>query len=421
MPLKLCDAIRTRKIDDSYGLAWNESTDVFTRLGTLSAYSTSYSNKPFSNVPDHLLPIQRGMKRCVVEDDGTVAYYLHPNDSTKKADGSAAVLDGTDGQVMVEIPEHWWKYEKSGDVHYWYVSPTEKSGWNHFEKSYIGAYEAAIWDHSASDYVGGSSNIVDTANDKLASVAAGVTAHTNETRAEYRTIAENRGTGWHQLDNRIWAAVQRLMIIEYANFNFQDKISTGLTDANSTDWSNYNGYSPLHNAGLTNGLGNVTGEVALDIENFVGGTGTLETQVCSYRGIENPFGHIWKFLDGVNVHNSTANGSRLYICDTPANYADDSDTNYDLKGSLAEAGGYGLTLVPTEAGFFPASVGASSTTGLCDYYYTYFDDDPDSGWRVVLVSGPAPYGAHAGVFCVSSYSASSYDAAHIGARLCAKF
>ena len=407
--------------DDSYGLAWNEDTGVFTRLGTIDSYSATYSNKPFSNVPDYLLPIQIGMKRCVMEDDGTVAYYLHPTDSTKKANGDAAVLDGTDGQVMVEIPEHWWKYEKSGNVHYWWVSPSQKSGWNKFDTAYIGAYEAQVYDHSVGSIIGGSTSITVAAEDKLCSVAAGVTAHTNETRAEYRTLASQRGTGWHQMDNNIYAAVIRLMVIEYAAFNFQSKISDGLTNANSTDWSNYNGYSPLHNAGLTNSLGNVTGEVALEIENYVGGSVTLITQVVSYRGIENPYGHLYKFLDGVNINNSTVNGSRCYVCKTPAHYADDTDTNYALVGSLAELDGYGLTLIPIEDGFFPASVGASSTTGLCDYYYTEFDTVPDGGWRVVLVGGSADSGARAGVFFVSSSRPSSNVDAKVGARLCANF
>jgi len=471
------------------GLSWNEVTSTFTRLGSISSYSSTYSNKPLSNVPNAMLPIQDGMRRCVVTDAGAVAYYLDAANSINKdgvtytstgttdattadklvdsaadfvtdgvsagmviyntTDGTyavvtavddlntlsvsndvfvsgegyqigSAILNGDAGQVMVEIPEHWWYYTYSSNTHYWYISGTQRVNWNHFEKSYIGAYEAQIYDDSAGSIIGGSTSITVAAADNLCSIS-GTTAHTNETRAEYRTLASQRGTGWHQMDNSIYAAVTRLMIIEYANFDFQIKISTGLTDVVSGDWSAYNGYSPLHNAGLTNSLGNVTGEVALEIENFVGGSSTLTTQVPSYRGIENPYGHFWKFLDGINVHNSTANGSRCYVSDTPANYADNTDTNYDLAGSLAEADGYGLTLMPTGKGFYPASVGASSTTGLCDYYYTEFDTVPDGGWRVVLAGGDAAAGAYSGVFSVFSHYASSYDGAKLGARLCAKF
>src|SRR5678816_1062416 len=74
------------------------------------------------------LPIQNRMKRCLLLDNGTVNYYLHDNDSTKKADGTNAVLNGIDGQVMVEIPAHWRRFEKDGTVHrcLLYTSPSPR-------------------------------------------------------------------------------------------------------------------------------------------------------------------------------------------------------------------------------------------------------------------------------------------------------
>jgi len=349
----------------------------------------------------------------------TVAKEYTRLDSTKKANGEAAVLDGTDGQVMVEIPAHWWKSEKVGDLLCWWIAPTEKtsSGWKYFKKSYIGAYEAQMYDDSAGVIVGGQGG-ADIASDKLCSVS-GIQAHTDEKRSEYRAIAANRGSGWFQQANHIYAAIARLYLIEYANFNTQDKISTGLTNVSSSDWSAYNGYKPLVDAGLTNSLGNSSGEVAVVIANFVGGTEDLNTQVMSYRGIENWYGHIWKWLDGANVHNSSESKSRLYLCDDPTNFADDTDTNYEMVGLLPEADGYGGNPLSIAEGIYPANTAGSSTTGLCDYYYTYYDSNTDSGWHVVALGGSAINGVWAGAFFVNSYGVSSYDYSIFGGRLCA--
>lgn len=407
------------RINDAYGVCYDLDTGTFTRSGTLSEYSATYSAKPFSNVPDLLLPIQRNMRRCLLNDDLSVNYYLDASDSTKKTNGEAAVLDGTDGQVMVEIPAHWWKFEKTGNVLYWWIAPTKKTspGWQYFKKSYIGAYEAQMYDDSASAIVGGQGG-ADIANDRLCSVS-GVQAHTSERRSTYRAIAANRGSGWFQQANHIYAAIARLYLVEYANFNTQDKISAGLTNASNSDWSAYNGYKPLVNAGLTNSLGNSSGEVAVVIANFVGGTEDLNTQVMSYRGIENWYGHIWKWLDGANVHNSPANKSRLYLCEDPANFADDTDTNYEIFGLLPEADGYGGEPLGIAGGIYPANVTGSSTTGLCDYYYTTFDSNPDDGWHVVDLGGNADSGVTAGAFCVPSGNVSSSGNSRIGGRLCA--
>ena len=78
--------------------AWNELTDEYVRTGVLA----SWRIKPWGNT---LLPIQRNMRRCTFSDAGVVQYYLDPDVSTKKADGTAADLDGIDGQVVVEIPK----------------------------------------------------------------------------------------------------------------------------------------------------------------------------------------------------------------------------------------------------------------------------------------------------------------------------
>ena len=118
--------------DYYYGIEWdsNVANSACKRLG-----------RPELHVS---LPIQSKMRRCVLRDNGTVAYYLHANDSTKRDNGAAANLDGTDGQVMVEIPAHYRKFEIEGTKFRCYLSEFELPGFHLVPLAYRSAYEAAI-------------------------------------------------------------------------------------------------------------------------------------------------------------------------------------------------------------------------------------------------------------------------------------
>ena len=455
-----------------YGVEWDPVADTYTRLGRLASFVAS------DTIPEALLPLWAGMKRCILNDAGEVKYYLESDDSYNKEDvapsvnGTAdsdvlnklhdtgafteaeseykgryahntdadtyaiitgkdsndqlalaadifpngnenyeictAVLNGDDGQIQVEIPEHWWLFEVVSGKPRWWVSEIPRAGWQHFKKSYIGAYPGILYDISAGNYIDGDgSGTQYEAGDKLGSIS-GEKPISNEIRAIFRTIAEARGTGWHQLDNRILSAVQRLYLIEYANFNIQSEISEGNTKFTSWDFA-----TCIAATGKSNKDGNGSGGQST--------TNGNSGDYISYRGIEDIFGNLWQFADGINIHNSSANGSRLYLCDDPTNYANDTETNYNLAGNLAEADGYIKTLIQSLlplSGFYPKTVGGSSTTYICDYYYTSYDTAPDDGWHVVRVGGDAHYAVNAGVFCVSSDAASSIAASTIGARLC---
>ena len=146
------------------GVEWNETADTYTRLGSLASFALG------SSPGDANLPIHSRMRRCLVSDDMATIKYLDPTDSTKLLDGGgAAALDGSDGQVMVEIPKFYYKYEydNTGSVvkHRWRISevalsgyevhPAFKKGGTEKDYCYIGAYEAALYDTSASRYGNG--------------------------------------------------------------------------------------------------------------------------------------------------------------------------------------------------------------------------------------------------------------------------
>lgn len=236
------------------------------------------------------------------------------------------------------------------------------------------------------------------AADTLSSVS-GKSPAVQGTRANFRTAASLRGTGWRQQDYQLTSAVQLLYLVEFANFNSQSKIGNGLTDWSSGTWSGWNNYNPIEKTGNSNTDGNSTANVS-------GGNG-ITGSYMSYRGIENFYGHVWKWVDGFNVNNNIA-----YICNNETQYADDTATNYEQIGTLINANGYQKYLLNNLNGFLPIAVGASSTTYICDYYYQ------STGWRVAVLGGCADVAGNGGsFFWVMSYGAGiAYR--YISARVC---
>ena len=225
-----------------------------------------------------------------------------------------------------------------------------------------------------------------------------------------------------------------LFAVEYANFDSQATfnaaldengyrqggLGAGVTTWDGTSWNNFNGYYPLVPCGVTNSLGNHKGTVDY---NVIGSDGTtLKTfAVPRYRGIENPFGHIWKWTDGCKcIIQSEASGalSKFYVCDDPAKFTASGVGNYDYRGDLPRKEGFVKALILGEDGeIMPLEVGGGSTTYFCDYFYTNI---PSSGEaeRGVLFGGDANDGAFAGFVFANSHYTPTHATANIGSRLC---
>ncbi len=216
----------------------------------------------------------------------------------------------------------------------------------------------------------------DWSNDVLSSVA-GKAPMNYGTRANFRTAAANRGTGWRQQDFDLVSAVQLLYLIEYGSWYSQSEIGMGLTDWLSATWSAWNNYNPIERTGLSNST------ATWSVSNGNGNRGSY----VSYRWVENPWGHIWKFVDGINIEDYVP-----YVCNNDTHFADDTTTNYISLGvTLADSNGYPKTLVQIARGFLPASVGGSSSTYITDYYYG------NTGWRVAKLGGGVSYSTSAGI------------------------
>ncbi len=276
---------------------------------------------------------------------------------------------------------------------------------------------------AATTVIQAETDVTDTTGDVLASVS-GVCPITggsaNGTRAHFRTWAENRGGGkaandeasfqWSQEFGDALAALQLLYLTEYASFYSQSVLGYGI--AAVTDWAAYNDYNPIAKTGNGNAVGNASGNTATAA--ITTGAGA-QSVYLKYRGIENLYGHIAKFIDGFKVNNNIP-----YLCNNFANFSDaENTTNYtnptDVNGAaitMHNANGYQGTLELTGRGFFPASLtGGSASAKITDYYYQA------SGWRVVISGGGASDAAYAGAFYLNASNGLAYVYWALGGRL----
>ena len=359
--------------------------------------------------------IHKGMRRCLVKDDGSINYYLNPYNSLYKESGEPAVLTGADGQVMVEIPKFYIKKEKKGTIYTWTISDLELPGFSLHpaflkdntvvDNRYYGAYDACLYDVSASQYISGlnlddATSLIDINADILSSVA-GVYPIVGLTRAECRILAARRGAGWRQADFWLVSAIQMLYLLEFRNFNSQQFLGAGNTNGSYLASSSNQTDSPHTIAGASNLLGNNS----TNIYSGAGVSAKPGTSFMSYRGIENFFGNCWNWVDGFNI-----NSSVVYVNNTTSQFSDDTATNYTNIGTIANASGYPNSILNINNAILPATVGGSSSTYFTDYFWIA------TGWRVAMFGGAA-LGASAGAFCWDCDNASSPRDRSIGARL----
>lgn len=406
----------------AYGIQWDTavSSPLCTRIGNASLHKS--------------LPIQSLMKGCILNDSGAVVEYLSPTN------WKAHVLDGSIGQVMVEIPAHYRKFDTEGTKRRTWLSLFPIPGYHFVPKSYISAYEATVQRSTSklcsvvnmdADYRGGGNQ---SAWDGSYRSVLGRPA-TAISRINFRNYARKRNTGtteWNCCDYNVYKTMFWLYYVEYANFDCQSPfnaqkdasgyaqggLGNGVT--NTPDWNGFNGYYPFIPCGHTDELGNASGEVAYTMLKEDGTThGTV--MVPRYRGIENPFGHLWTWVDGINVEiRSDADGgtSKVFVCEDPSQYNDSNYTGYSMRGLEARTESYVKALIFGEFGdIMPETVGAGSTTFFCDYHYTNI---PASGsvLRGVLFGGYAYSGALAGLAYAISHFAPSHTNAPVGSRLC---
>lgn len=417
-------------ISTEWSPAWEDIPDIEERYAygvEWDMASSSPDGKRVGNMQLHReLPVQSGMIRCIIDNNGGIVRY---NDE--------AVDDILTQSAMVEIPEHWFKLYTNGTKFKAMFSAIPLPGYNHIDKFYISTMEARIYRNNSTLFSSKGVNSTDSSvrggdntaewDDTYRSLLGRPV--TNLTRDQFRQAARKRGSGWEMYTYNAHKILFWLFAVEYATLDSQ-KPFNAQKDANGfaqgglgagptqmTDWANFNNANPLIPCGYTNEFGNGSGEKAYVVKNASGGThATLMAN--RYRGIENPFGHIWKYTDGANIQVTTGDSglSILWTTDDPSNFSDTSYTGYDKKGNICRTNGYAKKMLLGEDGDIVATeVGGSSSTYWCDYYYTYTQANR---LQVVLVGGRADNGSYAGLACVSANDAPSAASRDIGSRLC---
>lgn len=407
----------------------------------INTTSSSPTLKRIGNPQLHKsLPIQTKMRGCLLDDNGNVTKYLSDIDWTDNQ-----CIDGTQGQVMIEIPKFYYKFETDGDIQRVRISEYPLSGYKLSNTMYVGAYEASLQRSTLklcsvcnydADYRGGGNqyNWDGTYRSVLGRPA------TNISRTNFRKYARNRNTttiNWNILTYQAYKMIYWLYTIEYASLNcqlaynaeltsegyHQGGLGAGVTNWSSKSWNNYNGYFPFIPCGCTNSLGNGTGIVPYEVKD-VDDNVLHTTNVPRYRGIENPFGHIWKYIDGIKIRISTTeeNGgdglSKVYVCKDKSLFSDTNYDGYDYVGDEARENGYVKKLIFGDDGeIIPLKVGGGTTSYFCDYHYTNIPTSEES-LKAVLFGGVADSGSSAGFAYARSNSAPSNAIAHFGSRLC---
>lgn len=302
-----------------------------------------------------------GRKRCNVADDGSiVAWY---GDADYKEDGSM-------GQVMVYQPKFYYlvcpvEYDPidTGIGYHlrkanYYVSEKPRSGFrlhpafydasgNEIDYFLTSAYEGSIYDASASAYLLNDEQVMNTGEDKFSSIAGARPASgssQNLTRPNIEAMAQNRGTNWHGDLIKQVSAEQMLMIIEMGMMNLQTAIAQGVV---SLPWTTGSDTTSSYAAatGSTASLGNGTGraEKTTTYEGGVAKEYTVDgkTSVC-WRGKENFWGNIWKFVYGINIWgNGKMGGGQPYICSDFSFAESKNSGNYEPAGfTVTNANGY---------------------------------------------------------------------------------
>lgn len=416
--------------DDIVGIQVDYKNKTFKRLAVAANLSKGSDFDKFT--------MFGGRKRCNVADDGSiVAWY---GDANYKEDGSM-------GQVMVYQPKFYYlvcpvEYDPidTGIGYHlrkanYYVSEKPRAGFrlhpafydasgNEIDYFLTSAYEGSIYDASASAYLLNDEQVMNTGEDKFSSIAGARPASgssQNLTRPNIEAMAQNRGTNWHGDLIKQVSAEQMLMIIEMGMMNLQTAVAQGVV---SLPWTTGSDTTSSYAAatGSTASLGNGTGraEKTTTYEGGVAKEYTVDgkTSVC-WRGKENFWGNIWKFVYGINIWgNGKMGGGQPYIC---------SDFSFAESKNSGNYEGAGFTVTPKEG--YISAMGYSTA---CDWLfiaseclgnsslpvgdYTYITTNLND-YRIALLGGGWEGWGTAGGFYWYLYGSVGYRGRYFGGRL----
>lgn len=399
--------------EDWYGVQWSEtsSNPDCTRIGNMEMHRT--------------LPIQSMMKPFDITNiEDTVSEIILPIDDQFQKTSYAnatniqwSIVSRDSDNIMIRIPEFWYTddYVPGTKTHNLKLCPHAKPGWYHHKEAYVSAYE------------------VYKSGDKLVSVK-GQLPTVNFNRTNGRTWARANGfdgeTKWNLYTYEEHRAICHLFLVEYATRNSQKAVNTELTPEGfrqgglgsgcTTGTATINGAQTwsFMPTGSSDSLGSGSGEVTVTIQQTDqsgSNTSTITRKCNRYRGIENPFGHVWKHTD--DVISVYSNGYRTwYKSVKPDQFTTNKNASYkSLCASTMVSSGYKTEIKATPTcDFFAVSVsGGSETTYWCDYNW----DNTDASEHCLLIGGNSDNGGRAGLFNLLSAHGVGHSGTDLGSRL----
>ena len=397
---------------DWYGVSWSEtsSNPDCTRIGNMDMHRS--------------LPIQSMMKPFAFQTQSVHKDQFVPLKENFTEAMYGHVSNGEAGQVastvnvMIKIPEFWYvdDYTPGTKTHNLKICPHAKPGWHHHKEAYVSAYEAFNFGNKG----------------RLISMKS-VVPTVNFTRTNGRTWARANGfdgeAKWNLYTYEEHRAICHLFLVEYATRNSQKAVNTELTPEGfrqgglgsgcTTGTATINGAQTWSfiPTGSSDSLGSGSGEVTVTIQqtdSSGSNTSTITRKCNRYRGIENPFGHIWKHTDDIiSIYDG---GWRTYYKSIkPDQFATNKNNSYKPLTSAAVVTGYKTEIraTPTCDFFAEACTNGSETTYWCDYNW----DNTDTSEHCLLIGGSSDYGGQAGLFALASRDGVGASYAYIGSRL----
>lgn len=397
---------------DWYGVSWSEtsSNPDCTRIGNMDMHRSLPIQSMMKPFAFQTQPIHKD-QFIPLKENFTEAMYSHTNNA--EAGQVASTVN-----IMIRIPEFWYtdEYAPSSKTHNLKICPHAKPGWYHHKEAYVSAYEAFNFDNKG----------------RLISMKS-VVPTVNFTRTNGRTWARANGfdgeAKWNLYTYEEHRAICHLFLVEYATRNSQKAVNTALTPEGfrqgglgsgcTTGTATINGAQTWSfiPTGSSDSLGSGSGEVTVTIQqtdSSGSNTSTITRKCNRYRGIENPFGHIWKHTD--DIISIYEGGWRTYYKSIkPDQFATNKNNSYKPLTSAAVVTGYKTEIraTPTCDFFAEACTSGSETTYWCDYN----QDNTDTSEHCLLIGGGSDYGGWAGLFTLHSYSGVGGSGAHIGSRL----
>ena len=357
-----------------YGVKFSSSSTVGVRTYDAAHLNWSRSSNSQAGEDDFkdLAPFNVKEVCRVWDSINNTASYLYKTDYSDAEwqtirEGTHATIDG---DIMIEVPEFWYRRVSTADGLEIIVAPEYKVGftpdpWHyekgvHHEKRYISKYPIGSGYKSRS----------------------GIGLQVSTGMNTFRTNLRNKNL--NMISAPAWYSLTMLMLVKYASTDVQATVSAGWNSGNTT-----------HTTGSADSVLGLDGSA----------TSVSTNEGALTFGIESFYGDCWRYIDGCFLYDNV-----IYLKDVE-DVTSDPTSLADLQASYTQVStpvltGGNNTAITSIANdttydwlFHPSNTSGSSKAIVCnDNFWS------DSGLRLLALGGSAWGGTSDGVFCWASYN-----------------